>query len=227
VPAIAGLRSALRAVRALASPRADPARIAAMRAQPRGQTSGRFLDEHAAKARLTGIDVVPGRLTDDAVAAWRELGGPVAVKRTGLVHKAREGGVALGLDAEDAVRAAQARLGTPVLVERMAPPGAELIVSVRRDGFVPVLLVGLGGALAEALDDVAVLPLPVTAAQVHTALQGLRGAATLAGLDPAAAARLAVALSRTDFVLMELNPVIVHARGAVAVDALADEEVVG
>jgi acetyl-CoA synthetase len=224
--AIAGLRTALRAVHALAQPAADPARIAAMRAQPRGEASGRFLDEHAAKARLTGIDVVPGRLTDDAVAAWRELGGPVAVKRTGVVHKARAGGVALHLDDEAAIRAAQARLGTPVLVERMAPPGAEMIVSVRRDGFVPVLVVGLGGVLAEALDDVAVLALPVTEAQVEAALRGLRGAAALAGLDVAAPARLAVALTRTGFVLIELNPVIVHARGAVAVDALADEEVV-
>jgi hypothetical protein len=99
-------------------------------------------------------------------------------------------------------------------------------VSVRRDGFVPVLVVGLGGVLAEALDDVAVLPLPVTEAQVEAALYGLRGAAVLHGLDVAAAARLAVALARTGFVLIELNPVIVHARGAVAVDALADEEVV-
>ncbi len=227
VPAIAGLRSGLRAVRALARPPADPARIGAMRAQPRGHTSGRFLEEHDAKARLraAGIDVVPGRLTDDAVAAWRELGGPVAVKRTGVVHKAREGGVALHLDEERDVRAAQARLGTPVLVERMAPPGAEAIVSVRRDGFVPVLLVGLGGVLAEALDDVAVLPLPATTPQVEAALRGLRGAAALAGLDVAAAARLATQLAATDFVLIELNPVIVHARGAVAVDALADEEV--
>jgi acetate---CoA ligase (ADP-forming) len=198
-----------------------------MRAQPRGEASGRFLAEHAAKERLraAGIDVPAGRLTGDAVAAWRELGGPVAVKRTGVVHKARAGGVALGLDDEETVRAAQARLGTPVLVERMAPSGAELIVSVRRDGFVPVLVAGLGGVLAEALDDVAVLPLPVTAAEVEAALRGLRGAAALDGLDVAAAARLATGLAATGFVLIELNPVIVHGRGAVAVDALADEEV--
>ena len=34
-----------------------------------------------------------------------------------------------------------------------------------------------------------------------------------------------VDVDATSFVLVELNPVIVHARGAVAVDALADEEV--
>jgi acetyl-CoA synthetase len=226
-PAIAGLRSGLRAARALTAPPADPARIAAIRAERRGGTSGRWLAEHAAKARLkaAGVAVVPGRLTDDAVAVWRELGGPVAVKRTGVVHKARAGALALDLDDEAGIRAAQARLGTPVLVERMAPAGVEVIVSVRRDGFVPVLVAGLGGVFAEALDDVAVLPLPVTAERVEAALRSLRDAALLVDADTAAAARLAVQLTQTDFVLIELNPVIVHSRGAVTVDALADEEV--
>jgi acetyl-CoA synthetase len=207
--AIAGLRSGLRAVSALARPPADARRIAAMRAQPRGRTSGRWLDEHAVKDRLREtIDIVPGRLTDDAVAAWRELGGPVAVKRTGVVHKAREGGLALNLDDEASISAAHERLGTPVLVERMAPPGAEWLVAVRRDGFVPVLVLGRGGVDVERLDDVTILPLPVTAERL-----------------PAAIAELALALVASDFVLVELNPVIVHAHGAVAVDALADEEV--
>jgi acyl-CoA synthetase (NDP forming) len=207
--AIAGLRSGLRGVRALAAPPADPARIAAMRAEPRGRASGRWLEEHAAKDRLRGaIAIVPGRVTDDAVAAWRALGGPVAVKRTGVLHKAREGGLALNLDDEASIVAAQQRLGTPVLVERMAPPGTEYLVAVKRDGFVPVLVVGRGGVDVEAHDDVTILPLPVTAGRL-----------------PPAVADVALKLAATDFVLVELNPVIVHAHGAVAVDALADEEV--
>jgi acetyl-CoA synthetase len=207
--AIAGLRSGLRAVKALAAPPADPARIAAMRAEPRGRRSGRWLEEHAVKERLRGtIEIVPGRVTDDAVAAWRALGGPVAVKRTGVLHKAREGALALDLDDEASVRAAQERLGTPVLVERMAPPGAEWLVAVKRDGFVPVLVIGRGGVDVEAHDEVTILPLPVTAERL-----------------PPAVAEPALKLAATDFVLVELNPVIVHAHGAVAVDALADEEV--
>jgi acetyl-CoA synthetase len=207
--AIAGLRSGLRAVKALARLPADPARIAAMRAEPRGRASGRWLEEHEVKDRLRGtIEIVPGRVTDDAVAAWRALGGPVAVKRTGVLHKARAGGLALNLDDEAGIRAAQERLGPLVLVERMAPPGTEYLVAVRRDGFVPVLVVGRGGVDVEAHDDVEILPLPVTAERL-----------------PPAVAELALKLAATDFVLVELNPVIVHAHGAVAVDALADEEV--
>ena len=48
----------------------------------------------------------------------------------------------------------------------MAPPGAELIVAVRRDAVVPALVIGLGGVYAEAFDDVAVVPLPATPARV-------------------------------------------------------------
>jgi hypothetical protein len=73
---------------------------------------------------------------------------------------------------------------------------------------VPVLVVGRGGVDVEAHDDVEILPLPASAERLPTAV-----------------AELALQLAATDFVLVELNPVIVHAHGAVAVDALADEEV--
>jgi acetyl-CoA synthetase len=214
--AVAGLRSGLRAVK--------PRPAGVVKRDRRGRTSGVFLEEHAAKARLreAGIAVPDGGVTGDAVAAWRALGGPVAVKRTGVVHKSRAGGVALNLDDAESVAAAQARLGSPVLVERMAPPGVELLVSVRRDGFVPVLVVGLGGVLTEALDRVVVVPLPVSVAEVEDALRRLE---VLDSDGVRAAAELAHRLTRTSFVLVELNPVIVHAEGAVAVDALADEEV--
>ena len=51
----------------------------------------------------------------------------------------------------------------------MARPGAELIVSVRRDAVVPALVIGLGGGYAEVLDDVAIVPLPADPARVERA----------------------------------------------------------
>jgi acetate---CoA ligase (ADP-forming) len=111
-----------------------------------------------------------------------------------------------------------------VLVERMAAPGVELIVAVRRDAVVPVLVVGLGGVYAEALDDVAVVPLPATPERVLAKLQALRGAPLLADADLSAAARLAAALTEIPGLdLIECNPVLVHEQGAVVVDALAKE----
>ena len=202
--AIAGLRSGLRAVRAMLAPAPAPERIAAMGAQRRA-CGTRWLEEHEAKAilRRAGVPVPDGVVTNDPVRAWRELGGPVAVKRLGLTHKAASGGVKLGLDDADAVRAAFP--GETVLVERMAPPGQELLVSIRRDGLTPVLVVGLGGVHTELLDHVTITPLP------------LRDV-------PPAIADIAAKLAQLPFALIELNPVIVHRDGAIAVDALALEE---
>jgi hypothetical protein len=83
----------------------------------------------------------------------------------------------------------------------------------------------------EALDDVALVPLPATPQRVERALLSLRGAPLLTGargrkaVDVAAAARLAAGagdlLLDAGLELLELNPVIVHEHGAVAVDALA------
>jgi acyl-CoA synthetase (NDP forming) len=194
----------------------------------------RWLAEHEVKAllRAAGIPVVAGRVVageDDAVAALAELGGPVAVKLSSpeLQHKTAAGALALDVAGEPALRAAHRALvgrngGAQVLVERMAPPGAELIVAVRRDAVVPALVVGLGGIHAEAFDDVAVVPLPATPERVLGALARLRGAPLLTHFDLPAAARLAAALTEiSGLELIECNPVLVHEQGAVVVDAVA------
>jgi acetyl-CoA synthetase len=210
--AIAGLRSGLRVMRPLRTPRALAVRT----------DGGRLLGEAEAKQLLreAGIDVPEGRVTDDAVRTWRELHGPVAIKRIGVTHKAREGGVALDLDDERSIRDAELRLGPPTLVERMAPRGTEVLLAIRRDGLVPVLVVGAGGVHTEALDDVAVIPLPASEDRVIEALATLR-----TPIPPHPIARLARTLQALPLALIELNPVIVSATHAVAVDALAQEEI--
>jgi hypothetical protein len=114
-------------------------------------------------------------------------------------------------------------------VERMAPPGVELLIAARADAVVPALAIGLGGIWTEALDDVAIVPLPADAERVEEAILSLRGAAALAGgpgrtVDLPAAAALAAALGslllESGLDLLELNPVVVHPKGCVAVDAL-------
>jgi acetate---CoA ligase (ADP-forming) len=253
VAAIAGLRSGLACAAALQAPPPDAARLRdvaaasrAARSTPAGAGSagpvcelpspGRWLAEHETKAilRAAGVPVVDGRIVageDDAVAALAELGAPVAVKLSspGLQHKTAAGALALDVAAEPDLRAAHRALvgrngRAEVLVERMAPPGAELIVAVRRDAVVPALVVGLGGRYAEAFDDVAVVPLPTTPARVEAAVRSLRGAALIAGADLPAAARLAAALAQIPGLeLIECNPVLVHNEGAVVVDAIAKE----
>jgi succinyl-CoA synthetase beta subunit len=58
--------------------------------------------------------------------------------------------------------------------------GVELLLGVREDPqFGPVMVVGLGGILVEALDDVALRLLPVDADEARAMLRSLRGARLL------------------------------------------------
>jgi acetate---CoA ligase (ADP-forming) len=114
----------------------------------------------------------------------QRLAGPVVVKLSSpdIQHKADVGAVVLGVTGDAAVREAVTRLralpghhATGVLVEAMTAPGLELMVSIRRDGAVPVLVVALGGVWVELLDDAVLIPLPVDHAIVRERLYGLRG----------------------------------------------------
>ena len=258
VPAAAGLRTGLRCAAAAldAGAAADGERLRAIAAAARATaavrdaTGGDWLPEHEAKEllRAAGVAVPYGLAVegeDDAVAAWRELDGPVALKLSAarVQHKSELGGVALGLDSESDVRSAHQTLAAladahdgSILVERMAPPGVELIVAAHTDGVVPALVVGLGGIWTELLRDVAVIPLPADAPRIERAIATLRGAPLLLGgaraapgADVAAAARLAeqvgALLLEHRLATVECNPVLVgetaptHPGGAVAVDA--------
>jgi acetate---CoA ligase (ADP-forming) len=247
VPAVAGLRTGLACAAALQALPPDAARLREMAAAANPQpgvrpllegcapngSPPRWLAEHEVKdlLRAAAVPVVDGRVVageEDAVAALAELGGPVAVKLSSpaIQHKAAVGALALDVAAEPDVRAAWRRFRPDgaVLVERMAAPGVELIVSVRRDAVVPALVIGLGGALAEVLDDVVIVPLPASPERVEAALHELKGAALLNGADLPAAARLAAALTQLPGLeLVECNPVLVHPEGAVVVDAVAKE----
>ena len=246
IPAVAGLRTGLACAGALAEPPGDPARLREIAAAAASRASatavgGRWLAEHDAKGllRSAGVAVPEGGLAGDeadAAALLARLGAPVAMKLSapGLNHKSDRGALELDVRDEAHARAAHGRLRSlgegEILVEHMAPPGAELLVSARRDAVVPALVVALGGVWTEALSDAAVVPLPASSARVERALRSLRGWPLLSGargrprLDVGAAARLASAAGEAllahGLELVELNPVIVGKRGAVAVDAL-------
>ena len=250
VPAVAGLRTALVCARALRIPPADADRLreiaaAASSIQRRGSEGGdRWVDEIDAKEllRSAGLSVPEGRVVAsevEAAVATRELGGPVAIKLSspGLLHKSDADALRLDVETEETARAAYRDLSCAggaaarVLVERMAPPGVELLVAARADAVVPALVIGLGGIWAEALDDVAIVPLPAGAERVTKAIRSLRGAAALDGgrgrdaVDVDGVAELAAGVGSllldSGLDLIELNPVSVHREGCIALDALA------
>jgi len=124
-------------------------------------------------------------------------------------------------------------VGAPAyLVERMAPPGVDLVLGARRDlVFGPIVLLGLGGTTAEALADVTIRTAPLTPATAATMPDELAGRALLHGwrggpvLD---SAQLGTVIAAVGDLLavnpgldeIEVNPLRLTATGLVALDAV-------
>jgi succinyl-CoA synthetase beta subunit len=198
---------------------------------------------------LGGISVPAGGFAPsvaDAVALASTLTAPLAVKviAPGLLHKTDIGGVELGVRPTD-VAAACERIGTRVrnaspatvitgfLVEEMAPVSVEVVASVSRDARLGrIMMVGLGGVWVEALRDVVFRLVPVDRIDVDEMLDELRGAALLGGargrepIDRGALTDALLALSALgerldeDLAEIEINPLGLSPRGAVALDAV-------
>lgn len=202
------------------------------------------LSEPEAKALLAsvGIQVPAGEVVaaNGAAEAAARIGYPAVVKAVGLDHKTDASGVAVNLSDAGAVAGAAARLAAlspdgTVLVESMVSDGlVELLVSVRSSHPVGRLLtLGTGGELVEVLADTACLLLPENHEAVRAALERLRVWPLLAGgfrARPAAAVDAVINVvgrltdlvrDRPELIEIEVNPLVVTADRAIAVDALA------
>jgi acetyltransferase len=182
-----------------------------------------------------------------AVAAAAALGWPVALKidSPDITHKSDVGGVRLGLADAAAVRAAfeailqraarerpAARL-EGVTVERMQGGAGvrELLVGILRDPvFGPVVAFGAGGVAVEVYGDRAVERPPLDRALAAEMVGRTRIARTLGpfrGLEPASVESLYDVLQRVaamaaclpDLAELDINPLLLDARGALALDA--------
>jgi acetyl coenzyme A synthetase (ADP forming)-like protein len=198
--------------------------------------------------RSYGIPSVSGGVARDAEAAVAiagEVGYPVALKVASeqISHKSDIGGVRVGLERAEDVRQAfdeilrNALKVTPrdaidgVLVQRMAGPGRELIVGMARDpSFGPLIMFGLGGVLAEALEDVVFRLAPLTrwdAAEMCRCIRGTKLLQAFRGAPPVDFRALEDVLLRVSQLAcafpeieeLDLNPLLASDAGAVAVDA--------
>ncbi len=193
--------------------------------------------------RHYGFPLVPYSLAasaDEAAAAAEKIGYPVVMKICGpkILHKTDVGGVKLNLRDAESVRQAyeammvsvRGKMGQEVeiwgvLIQKMLPPGKEIILGVTRDPrFGPLLMFGLGGIYTEALRDVAFRLAPirknvasemVTSIRSYRLLQGVRGEAPS---DTAAIAECLMRLSQfvtenPEVKELDINPLIVYARG--------------
>jgi acetyltransferase len=215
------------------------------------QTPHTTLSESASAelVRSFGVPVAEHELASDAEAAVRAaqaIGFPVAVKLCGdgIAHKTERDLVRLGLGDDVAVRSAAEELlarATPedgavqLLVAEMVAGRRELIAGMVRDPqFGPCVLLGLGGILTEALGDVVFALAPLSQAEAHGMMHGLRASHLLTqpfrgepSADADAIVELLVALGklgveRPDIASVDLNPVILRDGVPVAVDALVE-----
>lgn len=183
----------------------------------------------------------------EAVRVARKFGFPVVLKVVSpdLAHKSDTGGVHLGLDSPLAVerayhailasvRAAAPRATIDGVLVQPQLAGLEVIIGVTADPqFGPVIMFGLGGTAVELLGDVAFRLVPLDEENARSMLDEVKTAPLLSGFRGSRAVNtrsILVALLRLSEVMyrfsdviqeIEINPMLVTAEGAVAVDAMA------
>jgi acyl-CoA synthetase (NDP forming) len=175
---------------------------------------------------------------DEAVAALRELGGPIVVKvvAAGVLHKARAGGVVLNVATEEELRATIAtfreRFGAAVqgvLLQAMVAAGRELIIGVDSDEvFGPLVLFGLGGTDTDLIADRVARLTPLSGRDAGRMVHGLRSSAALFRGEHALPTEGVVDLlgrvsrlaeSIPELTELDLNPVVVRQGGCEVLDA--------
>jgi len=199
-----------------------------------------FMDQAEAFSLLEsyGLPVadfaVAGNL-QEALDAANGIGYPVALKTASpeVLHKTEAGGVHLNLQNDAALSGAFRNIKTDrVLIQKMSPPGHEVIIGGRRDReFGPVILYGLGGIFVELIKDVAMRICPIDSDEAARMIDDTKGAGLLKGFrhlpqaDGEALKTCLVNVSRLLFehpeiMNLDINPMLVFDinRGCLVVD---------
>ena len=195
-----------------------------------------------------GMPVVEGKLArsrQEAEQISEQLGFPVALKiiSPDIVHKSDAGGVIVNL--QDGTLAGEAYIKMMgsikekyphadiwgVSVQKMAPPGLEVIIGMSKDvQFGPVIMFGLGGIMVEILKDVSFRILPLTRRDAKEMVREIKGYPLLEGyrgqgpFDMDCLIDLLLELSgfvkdHPEIKEIDLNPVFLYPQGALVVDA--------
>lgn len=180
-----------------------------------------------------------------AIEAADKIGYPLVLKLVSpdIIHKSEVGGVALGIKnrqeleekwSEMILYVADERptaLIEGFLIEEMVPRGAEVIVGAIKDPqFGPVVMFGIGGVAVELMKDVSFRLAPLTREEAFEMMGEVKGFPLLTGFrggtvkDLGAIADVIIKVSEIVEKIdglkeIEINPLIVYERGAVAVDA--------
>jgi acyl-CoA synthetase (NDP forming) len=220
---------------------APPSPLPTIASRPAPELPARQLSEPESLAllRCFGVPAVPTVLCGSVINSQKtaaEMGYPVVLKgvRDGIAHKSDLGLVHVGLrDADAVAKAFVATNCAAVVIQPMIRGELEAIAGVTMaDGVGPVLLAGLGGIHAEAFRSVAMWPIPTDRATIEQrlcssvlgrVLYGNRWKypeAISAFVDLLLALQTAAVSLGDRLQAIDVNPVILGAHGAIAVDAL-------
>jgi acetyltransferase len=221
----------------------DRNRVKDLLQKARNEKRDLFLPEAFEVLKAYGISVADYQVVrgkGDLQKAMDRIGKPVALKvvSTDISHKSDVGGVALNLSDLSGVEEAYKKMNSlnqgkvaGILVQKMVPGGKEVILGSKQDpSFGPVVLFGLGGVYVEVLKETSLRVAPISRSEAEEMISELRAAQILKGvrgerpLDIEALIESLLRLSQlvTDFPEIEgidINPVKVLEKGAVAVDA--------
>ena len=207
-----------------------------------------FEPEAKALVSAWGIQVPKSVLIEgleDVALKSKQLTPPLVLKVVSqdILHKREFSGVITGIndDAEANValstmkrtlaeKAPKARI-TGFLLEETAPTGIELIIGGLRDPqFGPAVMFGTGGFAVELVKDVSFRLAPLNRDDVFEMMREVKSYPLLTGFrdsEPVDLEKLASAVIKLSEILLEIeaikeleiNPLLVHEDGAVAVDA--------
>ncbi len=195
---------------------------------------------------ITAANMKLANTEDEAAALANELGMPVVLKvaSADISHKTDVGGVLLNLADLKSVRGgyqnilSQAKAAVPgatlagVYVQKMVPPGQEVIIGAVQDPqFGPVMMFGSGGTEVEGLKDLAFGLAPLTELEIETMLTKTWAGRKLGGYrnilpgDSSAVEEVLIRLAQLawdfpELAEIEINPlrVFLEGDGAAAVD---------
>ena len=213
-------------------------------------TTSSTLSEVESKRLLAryGIPLAREQMVADAaeaVDAAEAIGYPVVAKLNGdaVAHKTERGLVKLNLSSPGAVRDAAGELlaaarpedgPVSLLIAQQVRGSRELIVGMLRDPlFGPVVMLGVGGVVAEALADVAFRLVPLTTIDAEDLIDALATQQLLGAfrgepaIDRGALIEVLLGLSQlamenAGVLSVDMNPLIIVDGLPVAVDALVE-----
>ena len=194
-----------------------------------------------------GIPTTPIKLArnaDEAVTIANELGFPLVMKIASpdILHKSDVGGVLLNIQDAHALQSGYARMINHVQsvkpdakiegvhLQRQIPAGQEVIIGAVRDPlFGPLMMFGSGGIEVEGLKDVAFALAPLNQAEAREMIRKtwagrkLRGFRSIQPVDEESVIDVLIKLSflayeHPEVEEIEINPLRVLSKGAVAVD---------